>query len=417
VRWALLDANPSKEDFTLRQIRLSLQRQGHEVGILHVTGTSGLKCHTEIETVLTSWKPDRVLWCSITGMPYLELWSGAALGGIPKIVLWFDDPVTPVERYGLESDLRELASRSDFHFGIWDGHWRDVAKSQWGLQAHAIHLSVDEEEYVPAGNLISEKVFFVGMLHSQASISERLEHLPRSMRSLARVVENRLKQAMEDPEWRMVPSWDVLWNEAQQELLSKEQILLRTEFERDREAGWRLRWGTWAFAKNVVRVRMLRKALEATPLHVFCEQKQLGHASEEEWHALLGQKGPRLSVSDTSELTAEELARLHQCGSLHLQATDPQSVRGGIPYRVFQAAACAQVLLTDLRPELEASFEPGREILGYHNAAEFAAQLRHCLADPILLHEVGAAARKRFEKEHLWRHRIETMEGWMRSCP
>ncbi len=349
-------------------------------------------------------------------MPYLDLWSKEGFRKIPKVVLWFDEPVTPVERYGLDGDLRGLASRSDYHFGIWDGYWRDVAQKRWGLKSNEIHLSADELEYTPSGDGSLEKdVLFVGMLHSQASISERMGQLPRGMSSVGALVQRQMTAACEDPEWKPIPSWDIVWEHATQELSPKERILFQTELKHDPEAAWRLRWSTWALAKNAVRIRMLRKALEITPLHIFCEQKQLGHATESEWRKLLGESESRLNIVDSSGLSAEDLAKLHQRGSLHLQATDPQSVRGGIPYRVFQAAACARPLLTDLKPELEKCFETDREILGFRTADDFAVSLTRLLENRTSLGEIGRAARARFEHEHLWRHRIETIESWIAS--
>jgi hypothetical protein len=422
MRWAFLDATIGLENFTLRQLRLTLQRLGNEAATIQVMKGTRLKEPPEIDAQLHAWKPDRIVWCAETGLPYMGLWTENPWNSVPKIDLWFDEPVTPIERFGLDEMMRHTAGQPGFFHGIWDGYWRDEAYARWGVEARAIHLSADEVEYQPrpddpSGNKSNEPVVFIGMLHSQATIARHLEGLPRGLCALAAAIRARLDAETHPlPEkwhYRDIPCWDRLWRDVEPELSSKEQLVLKSECQHKPQAVWQVRWATWAMAKNAVRVRVLRQVLQVAPLRVYCEQKQLGHANEAEWRTLLGETGPRLQIVDTSNCKGEELPRIHQEGSLHLQATDPQSVRGGIPYRVFQSAASGKALLTDLRPELVACFEPGKEIFGYPSAAEFLPFLETVLADPSRRRDAGIAARQRFEREHTWHHRIRTIESWI----
>jgi len=390
---------------------------------MRIVDGNGLKSPSEVDRILRHFNPDRILWCSITGLPYMELWIRQPWNWIPKITLWFDDPVIPVEHYGLENVIQQTAGHPDFLYGIWDGYWREQARKRWGIQAHAIHLSADEEEYHPSLDSKFKiqnskfEVVFIGMLHGTASITQHMEGLPRGLAALAAVTRSRLDQeaqrSAQDSSEKEIPSWDHLWKNSLEELKPKEKILVESESKRDPHTVWQLRWAIWAMAKNAIRIRILRKALEVAPLLIFCEQKQLEHATETEWRSLLGKPENHLKIVDTSDLRAEELGRLYHDGTLQIQATDPQSVQGGIPYRVFQTAASGKTLLTDLRPELVECFEPGKEILGYASVHDFVPALTKALADHEALKEVGRAARVRFEREHTWRHRLETIEGWI----
>jgi len=436
VRWTLLDSNPGEreEDFTLRQIRLCLERAGHSV--LRLCTAVGAYCNTplripdEIEQTLKAFMPQRILWCGLAGLPYFALWSREPWLSIPKIALWFDEPVTRVECIGLGEVMRRTAGRTDFFHGIWDGYWRDDALNRWGIQARAIHLAADENEYHPlltshlsppvhlgAGSLTSHlDVVFIGMLHSAESILKLVKPLPRGLSALTAAIRARVEKDLSPLTSHLsppIPSWDRLWKEAEAELKPKERNLIGIECEKEPLALCSMRYAAWAMAKNAVRIRILRKALEVAPLLVFCEQKHLGHARETEWRALLGEQGDRLRIVDTTGVKADQLGRLYHEGIIHIQATDPQSVQGGIPYRVFQTAASGRPLLTDLRPELLECFEPGKEILGYSSANDFVPALAAALANRDQLIEIGRAARRRFEREHTWRHRVATIEGWI----
>ena len=425
MRWALLDANPTREDFTLRQVARALKKQGHEAAAMRVFDGSRLKDPSEVSRILQGFAPDRILWCSITGLAYTEIWMEEPWTNVPKIILWFDDPVMPVDRYGLGNTMKLTARTPNFFHGIWDGYWREQARMRWGVRGHAIHLSADEEEYSPEARSMvdvrrsTQEVVFIGMLHSAKDIVQRISSLPRGLGALAATVRMWLrdfgKSSDEGGAMHGVGAWDLMWKEALRAVQPKERVLCEAEAGRDPLAVWRLRWALWAMAKNAVRVNILRQALQVAPLRVFCEQKQLEHASETEWRALLGEPGDRLRIVDTSDLKAEELGALYHHGALHLQATDPQSVWGGIPYRVFQCAASGRALLTDLRPELESAFAVGGEVLGYRGGADFIPVLEAALADPERLQQVGKAGRERFEREHTWRHRLESIEQWIRE--
>lgn len=427
MNWLLLDSSPvPREHFTLRQLRLALQRLGHRVSVFRVVVGSGLQTPDVLEDAFRGFRPDRIVWCDATGLPYFDLWSKSPWLAVPKIMLWFDEPVISVERFGLDGVMKCTADRMDVFHGVWDGYWRGVVSRLWGIRSRPIHLAVDEFEYHPSlaqngadrwGMGRSDEVVFIGMLHQREVIRGHIEGLPRGLRALGQAIQARLEAdlavASQGRPGREIPSRDDLWRDGEAELRAKERVLLAAECERDPGVVWRLRWALWALAKNTVRIRVLRKALEVAPLAVFCEQQQLSHAREAEWRELLGCQSSRLRLIDTSAFKAEELGQVYHYGGIHIQATDPQSVEGGIPYRVFQTAASGRVLLTDIRKELMECFAVGQEILGYQTPDDFAPALGAALADRERWPAVGQAARLRVEREHTWRQRIETIEGWI----
>lgn len=427
MKWALIDPNPNREDFILREISRFLTKCGQAVKFVRTSeGLAGkLKEPARICEILKEFMPDRILWCSVAGLPYFELLSEPDWIGVPKIALWFDDPVTRSECIGLSGVMCATANRKDFIHAIWDGHWRDEAFRRWGIRAHKIHLSADEEEYSPRSKpplllkntLGRESVVFVGMLHTEEGIARCLDPLPRGLKALASVIQSKLLKIqagsfLENEQEGL--SWDVLQRLGEAELSDKEKALIQYESAREPLAVCSFRYGIWAQAKNAVRIRILKQVLPMAPLWVFCEQKQLAHAREDEWRKFLGEAGDRLSIFDTSELRPEELGGLYRAGALHIQVTDPQSVKGGIPLRVFQTAASGRALLTDVKEELLECFNSGKEILTYDSAANFPKALKSALSHSGDLEEIGKAARLRFENEHRWMHRLETISSWLK---
>ncbi|MDD2710030.1 MAG: glycosyltransferase [Verrucomicrobiae bacterium] len=423
MRWALLTSMPSGEHFTLRQIRQALEWKSDDVKIFSVISDGHLKRPEQLDRELCGWRPQRVLWYSEVGLPYYELWISEKWESIPKIDLWFDEPVTSVERFGLEGVMRLTGGRRDFFHGIWDGYWRKDAVARWGIHPKAIHLAADGNEFQPLWKceakrkktLVSDGMVFIGMLHSQASIDRHLSDLPRGLNALARAAQASFDDWFA-PDRKMSlepPSWDRVWRRARMDLGRKEQILVDMEEQREREAVFRVRWAFWAMAKNRVRVEVLRRARRVAPLRIYCDQQQLQHASVAEWGSLLGKEGNEATVVDTSGITGSELARLYWEGRLHLQATDPQSVEGGIPYRVFQTAAAGRVLVTDGRPELEDCFASGKELLTFGALEQVAAVLESVYADVDRLECMGRAARGRFERDHQWIKRMDEIQGWV----
>jgi spore maturation protein CgeB len=77
------------------------------------------------------------------------------------------------------------------------------------------------------------------------------------------------------------------------------------------------------------------------------------YADGDEIRAELGADRNSLDYEDTRHLGPGSWSGLFRSGRIQLQITDPQSVEGGLPFRVFECAASAARLISDTRPELE----------------------------------------------------------------
>ena len=119
-----------------------------------------------------------------------------------------------------------------------------------------------------------------------------------------------------------------------------------------------------------------------------------------------------IKIFDTSDFSPADIARLTNYGCVQIQATDPQSVLGGIPCRVFECAASGKTLLADFKPELDECFAPETEYIKYNTICDYPFTL--CMST-WNKEGVGHAMRERFLKEHTWQHRIDSIENVINS--
>lgn len=78
------------------------------------------------------------------------------------------------------------------------------------------------------------------------------------------------------------------------------------------------------------------------------------------------------------------------------------------PTRVFEAAGACACLITDAWEGIELFLEPGKEVLVARDAGEVAAHLESLT--PVRAGMIGAAARRRIQREHTYAHRVEQLE-------
>jgi len=405
-----------KEDFVLREIRRELVSQGHSVGVMYIAKSDDKLLELEeFESCLKSFNnPDRIIWLATTGFVYMSVWDKPEWQDVQKIALFFDDPVHRVKDQMMEGVMRDVATRKDFHVGIWDGYWRGQAKELWGLDSHEIHLSADIEEFKPNDdNPMPDKIVFVGMLHSHNYINGLFKLLSRPAQLLVKAIDDEVSRITFV---NLKDEADIEMSRAEELIRifdAKHGVMNSLKISESRK----VRWIVWALAKNSKRIVMLRRT-DPSKLAIFSEMEQLGHANEPELRVLLGDKEGKIEIVDTSNWHPESLAKVYSYGALHIQATDPQSVEGGIPYRVFQTAACEKALLTDRSEALAYAFEEGEEIFFYGDYfwRSYKAALKTTLTLGCMK-EFGMAARERFLEEHTWKHRLDTIEGWMSKEP
>lgn len=87
-----------------------------------------------------------------------------------------------------------------------------------------------------------------------------------------------------------------------------------------------------------------------------------------------------------------------------------ESICGEFNFRIMEGASCGCCVLTeDIGPDLEANFEPGREVLTYRHVQELDDELRFLSSRPRLSENIGKAAKERVQRCHLPEHRYETL--------
>lgn len=406
MRYLLLQVWSNREEFILRDIRRQLERMGHEVGIVCIakdrnTMQSKMVVHDEVQ----KFNPHRIIWLATVGFHYQDVWDRLEYLDVPRFALFYDDPVHRIKDQRLEGLMRMVAVNGyNTYVGVWDGYWREQLFNLYGLQSHEIHLSADAEEFNPSdNNMLPDKYIFVGMLHSQNAINRKFEKLSKPLQFIVKDIDSIVSQLVHEK----VRHTDYVVFENGESLIQSYGDV----FERYNDAEMvGFRWVVWALLKNASRIMMLRQ-IQRDRLAIFSEMMELDHANEDELRLLLKDPDKRIVIVNTSNWSAEQLGEVYSSGLLHIQATDPQSVYGGIPYRMFQSAACGRALLTDSRPELAKAFKRDEEVLIYGTGLNdnfFSRSMRVIEMD---LKDVGQRARKRFIQEHTWEHRVLALEG------
>jgi hypothetical protein len=398
-------------DFTLTQIQSELERQGHKVSRLIVWRENRFATEKEVSADLELDNPDRILWVGNAGLMYYELLASKRWEEVTKICLFYDDPVMITAKCPFDPTqlLKDSSKRKDFVYGIWDGHWRKEAQRLWNIKAHACHLSADINDYKPSEeNPLPNSNVFVGCLHSPKEINRRFDLLKHEYQLIVKEIDSVLtadgtrgRDEVKIPHAQKLLSIAGLTNDYGNGLsLSLFDTATREQMDH-------VRWITWVLAKNAARIKLLRR----TPnLVMFSEMRQVGHANIDEIRAMLLDDQSKIPIYDTSDFSTSEIGKLCHYGKIQISITDPQSVEGGIPYRVFQTAAAGRPLLTDFTTELRQCFIPDKELYRYHGLTDYQMLLDIGFNDT---KEVGAAGRERFLKEHTWAHRIADFDKWI----
>jgi hypothetical protein len=94
-----------------------------------------------------------------------------------------------------------------------------------------------------------------------------------------------------------------------------------------------------------------------------------------------------------------------------------ESIFGEVNFRLFEAASCGCAVLNPAIPGLEDLFEPGEEVAVYRDGAELAAWVKRLQGDGLLARSMGLRAWERVRREHLPRHRAETLLEAVQGLP
>ena len=388
----------------LEQWNAALRKQGHEVEERPLRRPN--ESPKETGDTLAAWivrhRPAALFTASALSFTAPEFFHRPEVAAVPTAAFWFDDPYRPVERWARQPGFLDVLRLPTVHHFVWDGHWRQWLQETYSIASRPIHLAADPELFrpLPTPPEHAGDALFIGTLVSARNLASHLEKLPPVLLKAARQAEAAIREspyganpfALLETVLAALPA-----------RLRAEADALR---ERDPDTLLTLHGLVWKWGKNEVRRRMLRAALEAAPVVLFCGNIEKTQAEAGELTALFAGAAHPLLFRDTSHLDGRNLASLYAHGAVHLQATDPQSVAGGIPFRVFQTTACGKTLFTDVKPELLECYREGEEIACYRSEAEIAPGLLHLLKNKSERERIAEAGHRRFQAEHRWDQRI-----------
>ena len=161
----------------------------------------------------------------------------------------------------------------------------------------------------------------------------------------------------------------------------------------------------WRWGKRIARLRGLAAVGQAAPLAIMSGHGTEMYADEAELRAALP-GGIHLVYADTRGLPAKAWKNLFRTGKFQVQIIDPQSVDGGLPFRVFESAACGRPLLSDHRTELAELFPEGCGVALAANEAGMSEAAANLLRTPDReLRAQGREFHRRFRAEHTWEAR------------
>ena len=95
--------------------------------------------------------------------------------------------------------------------------------------------------------------------------------------------------------------------------------------------------------------------------------------------------------------------------NLNVTRRSHATVRASSTVRPFELAACGAAIVSNPQEGIERWFDPGRELLVVHDAAQATEAYRELLADPGQAEGLGRRARERVLDEHTYGHRARRL--------
>ncbi len=395
------------ERHVTRGFRLGAVRNGWTPKVTWLRDAAGsMRDPEDLAGDIEESQPDLIVWTMDWVLPSAQALLDERFRSIPKASLWFDDFKRTYAIHHHTSEHRRLCNDHHTLTYVWDGFWRAQFQSVLQIPSHPIHLAADEIDFFPqeASHFkgFENAVIFIGNIPSLSSIEHETSALP----VFCRILIERTAQLIQTGPYARLP-YDAL-QEAYEGLDTKLRLAV-DHFREDIAHNVLLNRLAWLHGKREVRLRILRLAVRQADLAILSGHSEKTFAQADELSKELGNAAHRVHFVNTDHVALHQLGCLYHIGGLHLQATDPQSVAGGIPFRVFETAASGRPLLSDFKPELAATFEGGREILFYQNDGDFSEKLSLALQARSSWKEIGEAAQRRFLAEHTWKHRFQTI--------
>ena len=346
--------------------------------------------------------PDAVCFLMDAPLELKNLWDTPSLASVDKISLWFDDYYRSPKTLAHPEIWTEWQRNYGVRVGIWDGYWRCQWKKLTGCEAFATHLAADPRvlrpNAEPWNRAWSDRAAFVGTIPSLKSLDTFAEAFPAHLNRFL----GEIREAMAAAPWPIKPY----------ELTQTCRSFLGIKYSRAIDAVLKdpatlALWNhlLWRWGKRIARLRGLSAVAQAGPLAIMSGHGTESYAGEDELRAALP-AGTDMVYADTRPVPDRSWRGLFRTGKYQVQITDPQSIEGGLPFRVFECGACGVPLLSDHRPELATLFPAESGLITASTEAslqENAARLFQSSKDG--LEDLGQRFHQSFLAQHTWENR------------
>lgn len=128
---------------------------------------------------------------------------------------------------------------------------------------------------------------------------------------------------------------------------------------------------------------------------------------DDDWRGVVPHAGPPVHYE-------QDLGNFYRTTAVNLNSTSIQMATA-VNQRVFDAPAAGGFVLTDAQEDLFTLFEPGVDVAAYNDLDECADKLRYYVQHPEARQRIVQAAQGRIAAQHTYRHRLQTIAGWIRE--
>jgi hypothetical protein len=359
-RVLFLESQQGIESLFTRGLRSGAEAAGWETEIIFLTDASGRpRTEKEVRIDLLVKQPDTVCFLMDAPLDLKNLWDAPSLAAVEKISLWFDDYYRSPKTLANPEVWTNWQKNHGVRVGIWDGYWRLQWKNLTGCEAFPLNLAVDPRilrpNAEPWNRKWNDRAAFVGTIPSLKSLETFGQAFPAPLRRLLEEV----CVAMQESEWPIKPY----------ELAKSCRSFLGIKYGNAIDAMLKdpvalALWNhlLWRWGKRIARLRGLAAVAKAGPIAIMSGHGAESYAGEDEIRTALPE-GTDMVYADTKNVPASSWKGLFRTGKFQVQITDPQSIEGGLPFRIFECGACGVPLLSDHRAALDNLFPPGSGLI------------------------------------------------------
>ncbi len=358
-RVIFLESREGVESLFTRGLRTGAIASGWHPQLVFLADANGVaRPEKDVRIELLKAHADAICFLMDAPLDLRNIWDAPSLAPVDKISLWFDDYYRSPKTLAHPEIWTDWQTRHGVRVGIWDGYWRCQWKKLTGSEAFPIHLAADPRQLRPNAEPWrkewNDRAAFVGTIPSRKSLDEFAAAFPAHLRRFL----DEVCAALQTAPWPVRPY----------ELSQKCRSFLPMRYTRAIDAtlkdpGVLALWNyvLWRWGKRIARLRGLAAVAQAGPIAILSGHGTESYAGEDELRAELP-RGIDLVYADTRAVSPAAWRHLFRTGKFQVQITDPQSIDGGLPFRVFECGACAVPLLSDHRTELAGLFPPGHGV-------------------------------------------------------